>query len=208
MNPPDGSPRYYISPRTGAKLESVTSFLSRAYPSDYLTAWRAAVGEEEANRISKEAAERGTIMHNNIEHYLQGTKPIHELTTSPEFRAMRNTIDMSVGRIFAQEYRLFSDILGVAGTSDLLAEWDGTPAIIDWKTARRIKAADEIHHYFVQATLYSLMLQEIKKVRVRKLVVCVASVGQMRPRVFIEDRAKYEKEVLRMCLTNRLYPRI
>lgn len=55
-----------------AKLPSVTTILSETKDKSGLDKWRKKVGEEEADRISRLAMNRGTIMHRLIELY----KPI------------------------------------------------------------------------------------------------------------------------------------
>ena len=57
--------RFYLSPDGKIKYPSVTtvtSLLSR----DHIKLWRKRVGEETANKISSQAAKRGTSFHQNI----------------------------------------------------------------------------------------------------------------------------------------------
>ena len=49
---------------------SVTTILGSMTDSSGLDKWRQRVGEEEADRVSKFSANRGTIMHQMIEYYL------------------------------------------------------------------------------------------------------------------------------------------
>ena len=60
--------RYYMTP-TGNKYPSVTTILS-SLSKDGIVAWRKAVGEEEANKITKRATNRGTRYHKICENYL------------------------------------------------------------------------------------------------------------------------------------------
>jgi len=53
----------------GSKMPSVTTVLGWQ-KKDSLKQWRKRVGEEEANRISKYAANRGTKVHAVCENYL------------------------------------------------------------------------------------------------------------------------------------------
>ena len=65
--------RYYKVPGSDGekvKLVSITSITSH-YSREGIAKWRARVGEEEANRVSKRATTRGTDMHLLTEHYLQ-----------------------------------------------------------------------------------------------------------------------------------------
>ena len=54
--------RFYTDPE-GNKYASVTTVLS-ILSEEAIQAWRARVGEEEANRISRQASSRGTTVHN------------------------------------------------------------------------------------------------------------------------------------------------
>lgn len=60
--------RLYTDP-DGNKYPSITTVLS-ILSEEAIQAWRARVGEEEANRISRQASSRGTTVHNIIEKYI------------------------------------------------------------------------------------------------------------------------------------------
>ena len=65
--------RYYTAPDSDGeliKLVSITSVTSN-WSKESIAKWRARVGNEEANRVSKQATTRGTDMHLLTEHYLQ-----------------------------------------------------------------------------------------------------------------------------------------
>ena len=73
--------RYYVLP-SGEKFRSVTTVISEASDKTALLEWRKKVGEEEANKISTQAARRGTAVHSlaeryvlNEEDYLRGAMP-------------------------------------------------------------------------------------------------------------------------------------
>ena len=69
----DQGRRVYLDGK--AKLPSVTTILSRTKEeSDGIKAWKARVGAAEAKRIMKEAAQRGSEMHEALEGYLYGQK--------------------------------------------------------------------------------------------------------------------------------------
>ena len=62
----DGEIRQYRTPE-GLLYPSVTTVLGAAADKSGLDAWRKAVGEEEANRVSARAARRGTAVHSLCE---------------------------------------------------------------------------------------------------------------------------------------------
>ena len=57
---PDGK-RYYVTP-SGNKLPSVTTVIG-AQKKEEILKWRKKVGEEAANKISRQASSRGTNLH-------------------------------------------------------------------------------------------------------------------------------------------------
>ena len=69
-------------------------------------------------------------------------------------------IDKHVTKVFATECPLYSDHLKLAGTCDCIAEWDGVPTILDWKTSRRPKKKTDIPNYFMQLAAYAVMWEE------------------------------------------------
>ena len=60
--------RVYKTP-SGKEYPSITTVLS-AYNKQAIYEWRQRVGEEEANRVSRKASNRGTKLHNTVEKYL------------------------------------------------------------------------------------------------------------------------------------------
>ena len=64
-------PRLYETPK-GDLVPSVTTILSKTKDTKFLNIWRKRVGEEEARRITLEAASIGTSMHKFLEcHVLE-----------------------------------------------------------------------------------------------------------------------------------------
>ena len=168
--------RYYKVPESGEliKLPSITTITSH-YKKEFFDNWREKVGIEEANRITKKATSRGTEMHLLTEHYLNNEEvpkakvPIAGMLFNIAKPAL-NRID----NIIAQEKALYSLRLGVAGTVDCIAEFDGELSIIDFKTSKSPKPVEWIEGYFVQAAAYSCMLYELTGLKAKKLVIIMA----------------------------------
>ena len=168
--------RYYKVPESGEliKLPSITSITSH-YKKDFFDKWRAKVGVEEANRITKRATSRGTEMHLLTEHYLNNEEvPKAKLPISGMlFNVAKPGLDR-IDNIIAQEKALYSLRLGVAGTVDCIADFDGELSIIDFKTSKAPKPRAWIEGYFVQAAAYSCMLYELTGLKAKKLVIIMA----------------------------------
>lgn len=168
--------RYYKVPDSGEliKLPSITSITSH-YKKEFFDEWRAKVGVEEANRITKRATSRGTEMHLLTEHYLNNQEvPKAKLPISGMlFNIAKPGLDR-IDNIIAQEKALYSLRLGVAGTVDCIADFDGELSIIDFKTSKAPKPREWIEGYFVQAAAYSCMLYELTGLKAKKLVIIMA----------------------------------
>ena len=151
-------------------ITSVTSFWSRAK----FAKWRKKVGEEKANEITRKATARGTDMHTLTEHYLLNAElpkvaPMGDML----FKIAKPTLN-NIDNIHALEGSLYSKELGVAGTVDCIAEYDGELSVIDFKTSKAPKPRDWIDGYFVQAAAYACMYYELTGVAVKKLVIIMA----------------------------------
>jgi genome maintenance exonuclease 1 len=190
--------RHYRTP--DGDFKSVTTILGEKLDKSSLEIWRARVGEEEANKISTQAATRGTAIHALAESYLlnkpdwrRGAMPVNLDT----FSRIRPILDRNVGSVYGIEVPLYSAALKAAGTGDLLAGYDGINSIIDFKTSRRVKEESYIKGYFLQATCYSLMAEELTGLKFPQIVIIIA-VDHEEPQVFIKKRDEYVDEVMRI----------
>lgn len=176
--------RKYQTP-SGRAYPSVTSVLGILGKAEIL-AWRARVGEEEANKVSARAARRGTAIHSLCEDYLLNK----EVTPGPfdleVFNSIKPYLD-KIDNIHCLETQLYSNHLQVAGTVDCIAEYNGRLAVIDFKTSKRVKSRDDIHSYFMQTAAYAVMFEERTQVPVDTLVI-IMSVDDSEPLIFIEKR--------------------
>lgn len=168
----DGVRYYTVEDHPMVSITSVTSH----YNKDVFKKWRARVGEEEANRISKRSTTRGTKTHELIESHLLNKEVVFD-SPGPKmlFTQAKKTLG-NINNIYALEKSLYSKELGVAGTVDCIAEFtgeNGEPelAIIDFKTAEKPKPRAWIENYFVQAAAYACMFYELTDIPVKKLVI-------------------------------------
>jgi len=180
--------RYYVTP-TGEKHPSITTVLS-ILSKKAIMEWRKRVGEEEANKISTQAARRGTNVHQMCEDYLNNKPYINEKTMPVDkqmFATLKPFLDSHINNIHTQEATLYSDYLGVAGRVDCIAEFDGRLSVIDFKTSRKLKKKEWISNYFQQASAYCVMYEERTGIPVDQIVILIA-VDDEEPQVFIEKR--------------------
>jgi genome maintenance exonuclease 1 len=155
------------------RLVSITSVTSH-FNKEIFVKWRKKVGNEEADRITKAATSRGTDMHTLVEHHLKNEKLPEVQPLSDFLFKIAKTELNNINNIYALEGSLYSKQLGIAGTVDCIAEYNGELAIIDFKTSKKPKPREWIEHYFVQCMAYGCMLYELTGISIKKLVIIMA----------------------------------
>jgi genome maintenance exonuclease 1 len=207
LNRIDGeTARLYETP-TGERYPSVTTVLGKMSDKTALNEWRKRVGDVEANKVSARAASRGTSIHNMCEKYILG----EEIDTSMPhnmmiFNQIKKILDNKVDTIRATECTLFSHHLQIAGTCDLIADYDGRLSIIDYKTSTRRKRKDWIEGYFLQCALYAYMLWEMTGIGVKDIVIVIGVDDELDAQVFVERPSNYiEKAADHVRSYHKLY---
>jgi len=189
--------RHYVLP-DGNKLPSVTTVLSH-FKRASLKKWRDRVGETEAKKISAKAAYRGTTIHDLFEKYLRNSLKASDiknlsLVDKQTLLSCLDTINL-IDNIHYIEETFHSVGLGVAGRTDVIAEYDGVLSVIDFKTSLREKREEWITDYFEQATAYSIMYEEHVGKKIDQLVVIIACDDLVEPQVFIKEPKNYEQSL-------------
>lgn len=186
--------RHYIT-ETHEQLQcdpypSVTTILSSDKGQRKAIAqWRKRVGEKEANKISTQAAGRGTSVHQMIEDYVMG-ESVSESAMPHHidmFNRLREVADEYIDNVRMIEGQMFSHHLRCAGTVDMIAEFDGVLSVIDWKTAKAKKQRSRIYNYFKQESAYAVMFEERTSIPVSQLVTVITTESG-ESQVFVEKR--------------------
>ena len=189
--------RYYFLP-DGRKFKSVTTIIGEKTDKTSLLEWRKRVGEKEANRVTAVATRRGTAIHSMCEAYVLN-KPDFTDKKSPidvvTFKGLQELLNKHVDDVFGIELPLYSTMLRAAGRSDLIAKFDGTLSIIDFKTSTRVKQEKWIENYFIQSTVYSIMFEEIYGIKVPQLAIMMA-VDNDEPQLFVKKTKDYYSKVI------------
>lgn len=168
--------RIYKTP--DGPMPSITTVLSRL-SREGIAEWRDRVGEKEANRISNVASYRGNRIHKFCEEYIQNLEPnIKSPFDRNMFNSIKKLIDKYLGTVYGQELPLYSKTLGVAGRADLIAEWNGKLAVIDFKTSDKLKEREWIDGYLYQSTAYCIMFEEITGISVRRVAIIIGVEGE------------------------------
>lgn len=174
--------RLYATP-TGHKVPSVTTVLDKTKPEESraaLAAWRKAVGEQKAQAITTEAANRGTRMHKFLEDYVNGIT-LNESISNPYAQQSLKMAKVviaqglvNVDEVWGSEVPLYFPEL-YAGTTDCVGVHQGEPAILDFKQTNKPKKREYIDDYFLQLTAYALAHNEVHGTNIRKGVILMCS---------------------------------
>lgn len=152
---------------------SVTSITSN-YSKEKIQEWRKRVGEDEANRVIKYATTLGTQYHGLVESYFKNETVPEKSPMAMFLFANARKILNRIGRIFIVEKPLYSPYWELAGTPDMIAEFDGVLSVIDHKTSEFPKKEEWIEGYFVQCFAYAMMYAELFGVMPKQLVIIMS----------------------------------
>ena len=169
--------RFYVTP-TGL-YPSITTVLGvRKAKQKGLQEWRERVGNDVANHIMRTAASRGTAVHHMCEDFLNNievTKEGRDFLPWCLFSQLKPTLESRINNIYAQECGLWSEKYRVAGRVDCIAEYNGIPSIIDFKTSRSERQDDYNLEYYIQASAYAEMFEERTGIEINQIVILVVT---------------------------------
>ena len=114
------------------KVPSVTTILGATKDKRFLDNWRRKIGNEEADRIMRQASTIGTEMHQVLEYTLNGQGYYNAMEEGAKPRMMAKTIldNIKLDEVWGNEISLEYQNK-FAGTCDLSALCYGKPSIID-----------------------------------------------------------------------------
>jgi genome maintenance exonuclease 1 len=180
--------RFYETP--GGIFPSVTT-VTGWEKQNFFAEWRRKNPEE-----SKRVTVRGTKFHGIIEDYLNN-KELDFENMIPNYKVLFNLLKPELDKIdniTAIETPLWSKILGLAGRTDCIAEYDGKLSIIDFKASTKEKRKEDIENYFLQATAYALMYQERTNIIVENFAILISCEDGLK-QVFQGNPLQYVKKL-------------
>ena len=184
----DSGRRYKVP--NGEMYESVTTALgNQPGKKEGLMEWRRRVGNDEANRISRKAAGRGTAVHSIIEDYLNNKEdPCKDMMPDAVvmFKQLQPILDKSISKVYMQEAPLWSDKYRLAGRVDCIPDIKGKLSVVDFTTSMKIKKREWVKDYFLQTAAYSHMIKEMYGDTVDQTVIFIA-VEDRDPQIFVGD---------------------
>lgn len=173
--------RHYALP-DGSAVPSVTTILDKTKSEESKQAlqnWRKAIGEQKAQQITTEAANRGTRMHSYLETYIM-MDDMKPLPTNPFahpswFMAAEVILKglANVDEFWGSEVPVYYSGL-YAGTTDCVGVHQGAPAIIDFKQSNKVKKREHIGDYFIQLAAYAAAHNETHGTAINKGVIMMA----------------------------------
>ena len=167
FNYPKSIRAYYNGQRlydiNSEKLPSVTTILNATKSEEQkasLERWRQKVGAKEADQISRQALNRGSIMHEYLEKFLLGKLNLDLLGDNSIERQMadqiiENGLRNHVSEVWGVESTLYYP-KKYAGATDLLCILDGKETVVDFKNSSKPRKDEWNHDYYLQLGAYSL----------------------------------------------------
>ena len=164
------------------KLPSVTTILQATQSAEkkaMLSKWRQNVGENKAEEIKNEAANRGTIMHRILEGYLLGQNHADFSDLGQQAGSMANVILESgirgqLEEIWGSEITVYYPGL-YAGATDLAGIYNGRESIIDFKQSNKPKRKEWIEDYFMQLAAYAMAHNHVYGTNIQSGVVLMCT---------------------------------
>ena len=155
-------------------ISTILSITSTDEKQNSLKTWRE--NEPAHQYITAQAQEIGTQSHKIIENYLSHSLSLNEFDLLPiaHFNNLKPYLE-NISDVISIEQRMYSDNLKVAGTSDLIAEYDGELSIIDYKTKRKPQVDEYMYEYYLQTTCYAQMFQEVTGKKINQIVILVST---------------------------------
>ena len=173
--------RHYTIDGSQKKLPSVTTVLGQTQPKEKqesLERWRKRVGLREAQKITRDAAIRGTAMHKYLEDLIRGQRSLDltplgvEATKMAEIIVERGLNDCS--EIYGIEATLYYPNL-YAGSVDLVAKYKDKVSIIDFKQTNKPKQREWIGDYFLQMAAYGMAHDAVYGTSIEQGVIMMCS---------------------------------
>jgi hypothetical protein len=158
----------------GRLLPSVTTVLQStrsARDAEALATWADSIGQDQADQIRQESAQRGTNLHTLIELYLTGYEPstLEATAHAQDILPFWSSVQTALTRIKTVqmiEQAVHHPQYCYAGSLDLLAEVEFTDqltkatahrsVLIDWKTSGKTKKREWLGDYTLQLAAYWL----------------------------------------------------
>ncbi len=167
----------------------------------HLEQWRNNIGHEKAKNYTRQATDRGSMLHALYEDYinnrLKESREYNPLVWAM-FSGARKHIDKHMNKVYNVEFCLYSDKLRTAGRCDNLCQWDGVDSILDWKSSGKPKKKEWITNYFLQEALYAYMVHERTGMKVKQIITFISNEESNEPQIFVEKTSDYIYDAVKL----------
>ena len=198
FNYPKSIRAYYNGQRlydiNSEKLPSVTTILNATKSEEQkasLERWIQKVGAKEADQISRQALNRGSIMHEYLEKFLLGKLNLDLLGDNSIERQMadqiiENGLRNHVSEVWGVESTLYYP-KKYAGATDLLCILDGKETVVDFKNSSKPRKDEWNHDYYLQLGAYSLAHNFVYGTNINQGVILLCTKDLMFQRFIIDS---------------------
>jgi len=194
----DESGHYYITDM-GKRYPSITTVLKLLDTKEWYGYWVTSIAKKEkisetqakvrCKEIGDNSIKMGNMIHKYAEDFLNNAKyvilrsdskdEIEGINPATLFQPLMIHLAsaMTIGNVYGVEKEIYSDDLQLAGTVDLVAEYEGELSIIDFKNSRKPKSKSECakKDYFVQLCAYGKMWEFCTGQKIKQGVILVIS---------------------------------
>ena len=184
-------------------MPSVTTILSATQPAEKresLQRWRDRVGAAAAEKITREATNRGSAMHDFLEKFCLGKLNLDLLGDNSLERQMadqiiENGLRNKVSEIYGVEATLFYPNK-YAGAADLICNYEGKNSIIDFKNSSQLRKDEWNTDYYLQLSAYQMAHNKVYGTDIDQGVILVCTKDLMFQRFVIDSvRLKNYQEI-------------
>lgn len=188
--------------RGDKSYRSVTTILG-ALTKQHIVEWRNRIGHAEAQKITTAASKRGIKVHTLCEKYVNNQDlPKKATPISIEiFEKIKPVLDANITTVYNTEFCLYSDRLNTAGRCDLFCEWNGIPTVVDYKSSTKAKKEEWIENYYLQGTVYSMMIYERLSIPIKQFVIVIGCEELPEAQVFTGKVGDHMKRALQIFNT-------
>ena len=195
----------------GDKFPSVTTILN-IIGKDYLQFWYGKLGNEEAEKQLKAAAQRGTDLHKTIESHIKMKKGLFNgnfQAKSPLFDRFLEFEDGVKVEFTMSETTVFSKKHRFAGTLDAVGieNYEKNPVltIFDWKTSKSLHKENKLQisaYAYALEEMFPEMAGAIEKARVVRFVDPTPENPEPKPEQYVLSRSEIDDnfKVFLSCL--------
>ena len=183
----DDSWRWYPNPGPNSYL-SVTTIVEHGSPvPQKLKNWFKKNSEKKIAETLKQTAEQGTRFHELAESHVSGIDVEVPESLQAHSKAFKIWVVENKVKPLFTEQTLVSDKYGYAGTADLIAEVNGVPCVVDYKTSEVFKRG----HYGRQLAAYRMAAIEMELLPPDCGMICL-QIGRNTARLFAGAYQQYE----------------